>query len=76
MEGFKIFPNYVTLSEADLVMPLVHGDVVAAPDVAPADAAAVALAGIEVEAEIEAEAAAARVLENQRIVSDLMYSDR
>ena len=76
MEGFKIFPNYVTLSEADLVMPLVHGDVVAAPDVAPADAAAVALAGIEVEAEIEAEAAAARVLENQRIVSDLMYSER
>ena len=82
--GFKIFPNYLTLSEADLIIPVVDADAAAvaadvpaaaAADAAAADAAAVAAAGLEVEAEIAAEAAAARVLANQQIVSDLMYSD-
>ena len=76
---FKIFPNYLTLTEADLVIPVVDADAPAA-DAPAADAAAIAAAGVEVEAEIAAEiaaeAAAARVLANQRIVSDLMYSDR
>ena len=80
---FKIFPNYLTLSEADLIIPVVDADAAAVAadvpaadaDAAAADAAAVAAAGLEVEAEIAAEAAAARVLANQQIVSDLMYSD-
>ena len=78
-EAFKIFPNYLTLTDGDLVIPVVNPDDVAAAaaaTAADAAAAAVAVAGEEVEAEIEAEAAAARVLENQRIVSDLMYTDR
>ena len=92
-KGFKIFPNYLTLTEADLVIPVVDAPAADAPaadapaaDAPAADApaaaaaaaaaAAIAAAGVEVEAEIAAEAAAARVLENQRIVRDLMYSDR
>jgi hypothetical protein len=72
----KIFPNYVTLTESDLVIPVVHDECAAAVVVADAAADAMAVAGAEVEAEMEAERAAERVLENQRIVSDLMYSDR
>ena len=75
MEAFKIFPNYLTISEEDLVLPVVNVDAHAHAD-ADADAHLVAAAGLEVEAEIAAEAAAARVLENQRVVRDLMYSDR
>ena len=78
-DAFKIFPNYVTITDADLVIPVVHADAegaAVAADAPAADAAAVDAAGEEVEAEIAAEAAAERVLENQRIVSDLMYSER
>jgi len=78
-EAHKIFPNYVTVTEGDLVIPVVSDDDAAEAAHAAAEAAhaaAVAAAGVEVEAELAAEAAAARVLENQRIVSDLMYSDR
>jgi len=74
VEAFKIFPNYVTVTEGDLVLPVVHADLEDAAEAA--HAAAIAAAGVEVESEIAAEAAAARVLENQRIVAELMYSDR
>ena len=76
MEAFKIFPNYLTISEEDLVLPVVNVDAHADADADAHLVAAVAAAGLEVEAEIAAEAAAARVLENQRVVRDLMYSDR
>ena len=68
-EAFKIFPNYVVLTESDQFVPVVHdGD----------DNANAVVVAEEEEEEEEAdpEAAAARRLENQRIMASLMHTDR
>jgi len=71
-EAHKIFPNYLTLTEGDQFIPVVNDD----EDNANAAARALAAAGAEVESEMEAEAAEARRLENQRMIRDLMHTDR
>jgi hypothetical protein len=70
IEVEKIFLNFVILDAVDLVLPVVHVD---DNDVAEGAASAAAAA---LEEELEDDGAASRRLENQRIVSDLMHSER
>lgn len=66
----KIFPNFVILTEGDHVLPVVHED----ENQAAAAAAAVAAASLE--EELEDDGAAVRRAENQRLVADLMHTNR
>jgi hypothetical protein len=68
----KLYPNYLTLTEGDIFIPVVHDD---DNDAGAGMAAAVVGVG-DNEEEEEDEAAAARRLENQRLVANLMYSNR
>jgi hypothetical protein len=67
-DAYKIYPNYVVLTESDQFVPVVRND-----DEDNAEAVVVA---VEEEEEAETEAAAARRLENQRMLASLMHTER
>lgn len=66
----RIFLNFVILDRQDVVLPVVYED----DNDAALGAAAAAAASLE--EELEDDGAAARRAENQRIVADLMHSER